>query len=311
MVKNINSAFLQGLCFLILAQIMVAINIVFSKYLIASLPLLFMLTIRFALAALILLVLHWLSPARKLTISLHFSTLGKKDWYFILAQALTAGVLFNCLMLLGLRYTDANVAGIITSALPATIALMSWLFLKEKISGKKSICIIFATLGLLIIAWDKFQGLGISHSFFGDFIILLSLLPEASYYILTKLYSNRLPVFLISALINAINAIILLPFIAIFPFNTLIISTSTCMILFALGLSSGLFYVFWYFGAQRVDGTLASLSTAVMPMATVLLAWLILGEQLTILQGLGMGLVILSIAMYAKRPSLRSFDYGI
>lgn len=76
---------------------------------------------------------------------------------------------------------------------------------------------------------------------------------------------------------------------------------STWLILIFLGLSSGLFYVFWYFGARRVDGTMASLSTAIMPVATVMLAWLILGEQLSYLQGLGMGLVILSIAVYARR----------
>ena len=64
---------------------------------------------------------------------------------------------------------------------------------------------------------------------------------------------------------------------------------------------SGLFYVFWFFGCQRVDGVMASLSTAVMPVATVILAWALLGEQLTTGQGIGMGLVILSIVIYARR----------
>ncbi len=296
-----NQHFLQGLVFLFFAQVMVGFNIVFSKWLVASLPLIIMLTLRFALAALILLPLHWLSPARKITIKQHFSLLNKKDWTFIFAQALTAGVLFNCLMLLGLNYTDANIAGIITSALPATIALMSWLILGEKITGKMGICILFATLGLLIIAWDKLHGLGLSHSFFGDFFILISLLPEATYYILTKLHPNPLPVFLISSLINAINALILLPFLLLYPLSSLQMDGFSWLIVIVLGLSSGLFYVFWYFGAQRVDGILASLSTAVMPVATVILAWIILGERLTIMQCFGMGLVILSIAVYARR----------
>ena len=64
---------------------------------------------------------------------------------------------------------------------------------------------------------------------------------------------------------------------------------------------SGLFYVFWFFRCQRVDGVMASLSTAVMPLATVILAWALLGEQLTTGQGIGMGLVILSIVIYARR----------
>ena len=301
LMKAVNSTFLQGLLFLILAQTMVGLNIVSSKYLVSSLPLLFMLALRFALAAVILLPLHWLTPARQLSIRQHFSKLSKRDWFFILAQTLSAGVLFNCLMLLGLHYTDANVAGIISSALPATIALMSWLLLGEKISAKKSLCIVFATLGLIIIAYDKLTTLGLNHSFLGDFIILLSLLPEATYYVLCKLHPNRLPVFLVSSLINGINALILLPLLAFSPWNPLTLSAYNWFILVVLGLSSGLFYVFWYFGSQRVDGIMASLSTAIMPIATVLLAWLILGEQLTLLQAVGMGLVILSIAIYARR----------
>ena len=79
------------------------------------------------------------------------------------------------------------------------------------------------------------------------------------------------------------------------------ISTASWLILFIISLSSGLFYVFWFMGSQRVDGIMASLSTAIMPVATVILAWIILREQLTSLELVGMGLVILSIVLYARR----------
>ena len=59
--------------------------------------------------------------------------------------------------------------------------------------------------------------------------------------------------------------------------------------------------MFWSLGAQRVDGVMASLSTAIMPVATVILAWAILHEQLTGLQLLGMLLVILSVFVYARK----------
>lgn len=130
--------FLQGFLFLVLAQIMVGVNIVCAKYILSSVPVLFILTIRFTLATLILFALHWLTPAKKIPLISYFSKLSGKDWFFIIAQGLCAGIFFNFLMLWGLDYTDANVAGIITSALPAIIAIMSWLILGEKISGKKN-----------------------------------------------------------------------------------------------------------------------------------------------------------------------------
>lgn len=293
---------LQGIAFLILAQIMVGLNIVSSKLLLSSIPVLILLEIRFLLATLVLLPLHWTTPdSRQKSISTCFSELKRRDWLFIFAQALTAGVLFNALMLVGLDHTDANVAGIITSALPAIIAIFSWLVLKEKISSGKALCVLFATLGLVIIACDQLNGIGDSHSFRGDSFVLLALLPEATYYILCKLYANRLPLFLASALLNGINALLLLPVLFFVAWDPVGISMVNWLILLVIGLSSGLFYVFWFMGAQQVDGIMASLSTAIMPIATVILAWIILGEGLTAPQLAGMGLVLFSIVLYARR----------
>lgn len=300
MKKKLNSHFLFGILFLILSQTMVGVNIVSSKLLLSTFPILILLGIRFSLATIILFPLHWLSPARKISIRAHFSTVTRKDLFFIVAQALTAGVLFNCIMLFGLHNTDANIAGIITSALPAIIALMSWLMLKEKISMKNGLCIFLASIGLGIIACNKVSSIGAAHSFFGDFFILLSLLPEATYYILCRLRPLNFPIFLISSLMNAINAIILLPFLLGFDWGTINITLGNCGLLFILGLAAGLFFVFWFLGCQRVNGVITSLSTVTMPIATVFLAWAFLGESLTYFQTVGMAIVILSIIVYAK-----------
>lgn len=285
----------QGMIFLIMAQTIVAISIVSAKFLIASLPIIVLLTIRFSLATVILLPLHWLTPDKQFSISRHLSQLNWKDWGFIIAQALSAGVLFNLLMVTGLHYTDANIAGIITSALPALIAIMSWLVLGEKISRKTIACIIMATIGLIIIASNKTTGVDLNNSVLGNLLIFCSLLPEAAYYILTKLHPNRLPIFLISALLNGINALLLLLCILFIQPNFEAISFQNWLILSFLGLTAGLFYVFWFFGCQKVDGVKASLATAIMPVATVIFAWVLLGEELSTTELMGMSLVILSI----------------
>lgn len=292
--------FSYGMLWLVLAQVMVALNIVVSKSLLVTIPVLVLMTIRFAIATLVLLPLHWVSPQRHTPLRTYFSALNRKDGLFLLAQALCAGVLFNCLMLTGLSKTDANVAGIITSALPAMIALFSWLFLHEIISLKKGLCILLATAGLLVIACDKMTTVGENHSFWGDIIVLVSLVPEAAYYILTKLHTSKLPVFLTSSLLNGINTLILLPFVISQHGNPLGMISGHWLILIMLGISAGLFYVFWLFGSQQVDGVLASLSTAIMPIATVLLAWWLLHDSLNTHEALGLSLVLLSIIIYAR-----------
>ncbi len=293
--------FMKGMSFLLLAQILVALNIVVSKILVATIPVMILLLIRFFLAAVVLLPLHWLTAAKKTPVKTHLCRMTNKDWLFIVAQGLCAGFLFNALMLAGLNLTDANVAGIITSALPAIIAIMSWIVLKERISAQKSLCVLFATAGLVIIAVDKLKNVGISHSFLGDAIVLLSLLPEATYYVLCKLHTNKLPIFLTSSILNGINAVLLLPVLGFIQWQPAEIPLLYWFIIFVTGLSSGLFYVFWFLGSQKVDSIMGSLSTAIMPVATVLIAWGILGEKLSVVEFGGMSLVILSIFMYARR----------
>lgn len=172
----------KGLLFLLLAQIMVGISIVCSKQIVSSMSILLLLFIRFTLASLILLPLHWVTSKNNKSLNKPKVPLIKKDWLFIFLQALFAGVFFNLLMMAGLRTTDAHVAGIITSALPAMIALMSFIFLNERITYKKSLCILFATFGLLTLAFDKFSVMDTHHAWLGDLLILTALLPEAGYY---------------------------------------------------------------------------------------------------------------------------------
>ena len=234
----------RGMLYLVCAQITVGFNIVLSKQLLATIPFLMLLSMRFTIATLLLIPLHWLTPASKIPLAEHFSKVTRKDWVFLIIQALCAGAFFNCLMLLGLHYTDANVAGIITSALPAIVACVSWIVLREKITPKKSLCILLATAGLVVIACDKFKGVGASHSFLGDIIVLLALIPEATYYVLSKIHHNRLPLFLTSAVLNGMNAVILSTAMLFFHCDIPVITFHSGVLLFFLGLAASLFFIF-------------------------------------------------------------------
>src|SRR5579871_5321454 len=106
-----------GFSLLALAQVMVGTNIVGSKHLVSTTPVLFLITARFFIAAILLLPMHWFTKHRQIPLHIHYKNFKKMDWLMLVAQALCAGVLFNLLMVLGLRYTDAQTAGIITSTL--------------------------------------------------------------------------------------------------------------------------------------------------------------------------------------------------
>ncbi len=286
---------------LILAQLMVSVSIVGSKALLQTTPADIILTARFAIGCVILFLLHVVFSKDKFQ---SLKTLNGKDWFYILLQALCAGAFFNLLLLLGLKFTTASVAGIITSALPAVVAVFSIIFLKERITLFTSACIIFSILGLLIINMRGFVS-GNTSRLIGDLLIFLSLLPEAGYYILVKFHKNKLPIFLVSALMNGINIPVFYVMVLIthdkFPPN---FTGMQILLLFVLGVSSALFYVFWILGCRQVRASMAALTTAVMPIGTLFIAWLFLGESITLMQLIGMLLVILAIIINALKGLL-------
>jgi drug/metabolite transporter (DMT)-like permease len=296
-----------SILFLILAQVVVGFNIVASKFLVADFPTLFLLIVRFSGATLILLVLCGLTQSPKH----HWDSLKKvkpKTWGFIVAQALTAGTLFNLMMVIGLHYTNANVAGIVTSLLPMLTMLMAALCLKERLTLTKWMCILLATIGLIVINTTHVTGADLQDNMgLGCLIIMVGLVAEAAYYILTKLHPVKMSVFLLSALMNGINAVLLLPIAFFFiPWSTLEISAFQAIVLGLASLSSALFYLFWYLGSEKVDGSMASLSTAVMPIATIIISWIALGEGLSPAQALGMVLIIIAIIFCAQQKKSRN-----
>lgn len=291
----------NGFFLLILAQIMVGLNIVAAKLVLTSIDMINLLVIRFITAAILLYGLHLFTKDARKSIFCHLSILTRTDWIYLLLQALSAGVLFNCLMLLGLNHTDANVAGIITSALPAMIAIFSWLLLGEKLTSKSLFSVVLTSVGLVIIGIGQLKQISIHHAISGDLLVLVSLIPEAAYYVLCKIHRVNLPIFLMSAIVNAINGFVMVALTTIMHKHIHHMNLEILFILLILGITSGLFYVFWYYGCQKTDGLTASLTTAFMPLSSVCLAWLILGEQLSLLQGIGMSCVILSIIVYARR----------
>lgn len=281
---------------------MVGVCIVASKALLGSLSPIIILTVRFIIGFLFLTIIHLLFSKEKFRI---LNKLTQVDWVYIVLQAVCAGALFNLLLLLGLKHTSASVAGIITSALPAIIAIASIIFLRERLTLFTALCILFALIGLVIINAHSLH-IESYKNMYGDIIILISLIPEAAYYIISKIHKNKLPIFLVSALMNGINIPIFLLFMYFghyaLPDHVTFHQTSLLLI---VGIGSALFYVFWFLGCKDIHASAAGLSTAFMPIATLIIAWVFLHEMITSLQMLGMFLVILSVFFNARQYRTR------
>ncbi|MDF1759047.1 MAG: DMT family transporter [Coxiellaceae bacterium] len=289
--------------YLVLAQLMVGVNIVASKYLLQDISVTFLLMARFWLAAVWLFAVYYLQPKRMRQRQQSAHAFQKKDFTYLILQSLCAGALFNLLLLTGLQYTSASVAGIITSAIPAMVAIFSVVLLRERLNKIAILSVVLAFMGLVIINLHGFH-VGRGSNLKGSLIIVLSLLPESLYYVLCKIHQVRMPLILLAAWINLINGIVVLPLLVVHPdamnVHLSLMSWLVVLVVLVVTLSTALFYAFWYMGCGGVQASLAGMFTAIMPIATLLLSWLFLSEVITLLQAAGMLLVIGSIFLYAR-----------
>lgn len=287
----------KSLLILFLAQACVGISIVLSKGLIDHINPIIILTIRFSLASIFILLLLIRSKEKN-----KFKlTLTTKECWVLLASGLGAGILFNLMMLSGLHFTSANSAGLITSLLPAIVIGLNIMFFKQKLNRKILVSIAISVAGLILINFSAI-GSKANNALMGNLLVLFSLIPEGLYYALSKYYPLKMHPILKVLLLNALNLPFLYLIVVFLPASSWnVLTLHDWLMMSIIGFTSSLFFIFWQKGIQHIDAAYAALSTAFMPLATVVLAWGILGETLSLSKFIGMLLVMISIVSYARK----------
>ncbi len=98
-------------------------NVGIGKTIVAFLPVPLFALLRFVIALAVLWSLLRVARMRRVK---------RGEWLNLFLQALFGTFGFTLLMLGGVHRTSAVAAGVITSTIPAVVALFSWLFLRER-----------------------------------------------------------------------------------------------------------------------------------------------------------------------------------
>jgi drug/metabolite transporter (DMT)-like permease len=296
-----------GMFELSLAQMLIGVNIVVVKSLIAYIPILLLLNIRFIIATFISLLFCFIAK-EPIHVDASGNRITKKDLLIISSQALCAGVLFNVLMQSGLHFTSAIDAGIISSVIPAAIALLSFLLLKEKLSKYHLIGIVFAVMGVLVINLSQLKLNNHHFDIWGTLLITAAVFPEAMYTIITKWHNCHVKPVVLTLYANAINAIAFTP-LALYNwlhFQADMINVYRLLLILIYSLSGSIFFIAWYRGLKKINAGTAALFTAIMPISTIILSLIFLGERINAFQITGTIIILFSI--YIGTYHLRKKD---
>ena len=176
-----------------------------SKLLVAVFPVFLLAWLRFGIAA--VAMLHWLRRAPG------ESPLSTHDRRLLFLESFLGNFLFSITMLYGVMLTSALAAGVVMAAIPAAVALLSRVFLGERIRPRVALAIVLAMAGIVLLALSRNSGPAAAPvSPWGYGLLLAAVFCEASYVVIGKKLTGQVSPRRISALINLWGLALVTPF---------------------------------------------------------------------------------------------------
>jgi drug/metabolite transporter (DMT)-like permease len=284
--------------YLIAAMLLVGSNVGIGKSIVAFVPVSLFALLRFVIAMAVLWPL--LRPAK-------IRRVKRAEWINLFLQALFGTFMFTLLMLNGVQRTSAVAAGVITSTIPAVVALFSWLFLKERPDGRALISIALAIVGVVVINVANNTHSGGTQggsSLLGNLMILGAVCCESLYVILSRQLTQTLPAIEICAYTHGFGLLLMLPLglPALLTFNYASVTLPVWGLVLWYGLSASIFsFWLWMKGIRYVDGSLAGVFSAVLPIAAAAYGIAFLGERPTFAHGIALACVVAGIALASMK----------
>lgn len=215
--------------------------------------------------------------------------------------------LFTLCMVTGVSLTSAVTAGVTMSAIPAAVAVLSWLILREKIARRTWAAVALAVAGIALYAAAQPHGVVTvqPYAWLGQLLLLAAVLCEAAYAVIGKQLTATLSPKRISAIINLWGFALSTPFglYLAFQFDFGAVSGPMWGLLLFYALAACVWTVWlWMTGLRAVPAAQAGIFTVMLPISAALVGMLALGEQITTLQLLALGIALLGVVV-ATWPS--------
>ncbi|WP_096154240.1 MULTISPECIES: DMT family transporter [Bacillus] len=271
---------------LLLTSFLWAGNFIVGKFLVDHASPMTLTILRWAIAVLCLFPIVWwrekkILPSRKAILPLFL-------------MGITGAALFNVFQFLALESSTAMNIGLISTLNIITISVFSFFFLKEKLNGLQILSMIISLFGvLLVLSKGNIQHL-LSFQFnVGDLWMLAAVCIWGIYSVCSKWASHTTSPMMAILYSGIFGLLILLPFNVTSLHITNVNASFVWAIAYTGLISTVVCMVLWNIGVSKVGATTSGLFLNFNPIFTVILAFFLLGEQMTWLQGLGSVIVIL------------------
>ncbi len=221
----------------------------------------------------------------------------KKDVKFFLFLGFCEPCLYFVFEAIALQNTSASQAGMVTATLPLIVAIPAWLFLKEEMNARKIIGFALAVAGVVLLSIGSDVTENAPNPLFGNFMEFMAMVAASGYIITMRHLSTNYSSLFVTFFQAFIGSVFFLPLLAL-PTTTLPTSFELTPVLAVIYL--GIFVTFGAYGSynyaiSKIPASQATAFINLIPVFTLIMGVLILGDQLTLMQGVAVVIVFLGI----------------
>ena len=227
--------------------------------------------------------------------------IGKRDWLLLFMIGLIGNAISIVTQEVGTMLSTAQMGAIITSTTPAFMVLFARIILKEKITFKKAISIILATIGVCMIVGNA--NIDSSHQL-GGVSLLVAALTWSLMSVLIKRVPGHYSQIVVTSYAILVAITLLTPFtisrLSDLDFQAMMHPSIWGGLLYLGVISTACGFLLWNYGLQMLNASSGGLFFFFQPIVGTFLGWLLLGEQIGFSFWIGTLLIFMGVLLVIR-----------
>lgn len=220
----------------------------------------------------------------------------KRDWIFTIVSGVFLAFHF-ILWFESLNYTSVASSTVLVTLQPLFAFAGTYVFFKEKFTGKAVLSGIIAIIGSVIISWGDFQISG--TALIGDILALIACALITAYLMFGQTVRKRLSLVAYTFLVYAISSVTLLVYVLLANEPLLPYKMNDWIYFILLAIVPTLFgHTLFNWSLKWMSTSTISMAILFEPVGAAILAYFFLGEMVTWTQIIGGSVVIFGIIIF-------------
>ena len=230
--------------------------------------------------------------------------IARAHWGTLVIAGMLNVAVFNICAVFAQLSMPTSRAAILTFTMPLWAALFAWIFLGDKIDGRRAASLVIGSAGLGVLAVPFWPVVASGNIPFGLVFVLGAAISWALGTVFLKAYPVPAPPLAVTAWQVAISAVFCIVCMGLFETPRLDLTAPPQLLAFIYHviLPQGIAYMLWFDLTHRVSPSTASLGTLLVPIFGVLGAIALLDDWPTVLDLAGLALILTAVLFDQLRP---------